>query len=175
MLDILKDILPYISGLYTLPWILVGFIVTTIIGKAVGRDKVDKVMNKIGLVLLYFFIPLLVFRIFLDLFEPGQVTFVIIVFAVLLLMYIIAYYYARYIASKNKLIDSKKDLFIKTMLTNQGRSSAFIGSAMMAYWPIEAGIMIALVGIALFAMIPYILSKMHEKESKKTKEEHIKV
>jgi len=89
-------------------------------------------------------------------------------------MYIVAYLYAKYIASKHNLKDSKKDLFIKTVLTNQGRSSAFIGSAMMAYWPIEAGIMIALVGIALFAVIPYILSHMHKKETKEVKQEQIK-
>lgn len=174
MIDILKDILPYISGLYTLPWILVGFFITILVGKIIGREKIDKIMKKIGLVLLYFFIPLLVFRIFLDLFETTQVAFVIIVFSVIFLMYIIAYYYARYVARKTKLKSPKKDLFIKTMLTNQGRSSAFIGSAMMAYWPVEAGIMIALVGIALFAVIPYILSHMHKRESKKIEKESTK-
>ena len=130
--------------------------------------------RNLNLILLYFFIPLLVFRIFLDLFEPSQVTFVIIVFAVIFLMYIITYAYAKYVANKHNLKDSKKDLFIKTVLTNQGRSSAFIGSAMMAYWPIEAGIMIAIVGISLFAIIPYVLSHMHKKESIKAKEEQIK-
>jgi hypothetical protein len=56
------------------------------------------------------------------------------------------------------------------MLTNQGRSSAFIGSAMMAFWQLEAGIFMALVGIALFAIIPYILSHLHKKERKKIDE-----
>ena len=174
MIDILRDILPYISGLYTLPWILVGFIATILIAKVTGREKIDKIMKKIGLILLYFFIPLLLFRIFLDLFEPSQIIFVIVVFAVIFLMYLITYAYAKYVAKQRNMNDVKKNLFIKTVLTNQGRSSAFIGSAMMAYWPIEAGIMIALVGIALFAIVPYMLSHMHKKESKKIKDEKIK-
>jgi hypothetical protein len=174
MIDILRDILPYISGLYTLPWILVGFIATILIAKVTGREKIDKIMKKIGLILLYFFIPLLLFRIFLDLFEPSQIIFVIVVFAVIFLMYLITYAYAKYVAKKRNMNNLKKSLFIKTVLTNQGRSSAFIGSAMMAYWPVEAGIMIALVGIALFAIVPYLLSHMHKKESKKIKDEQIK-
>ena len=134
MIDILKDILPYISGLYTLPWILVGFAVTIILAKIVGREKIDNIMKKIGLILLYFFIPLLVFRIFLDLFEPSQVTFVIVIFIVLFLMYIITYFYAKYIVVKKNYKDTKRALFIKTVITNQGRSSAFIGMMMMEYF-----------------------------------------
>ena len=174
MFDILKDILPYISGLYTLPWILVGFIVTILIAKIIGRDKIDSIMKKIGLILLYFFIPLLVFRIFLDLFSPSQVGFVIIVSAVIILMYIITYFFAKYVAAKKKIKDSRKNLFIKTVLTNQGRSSAFIGSAMMTYWPVEAGIMIAIVGIALFAVIPYLLAHMYKNNKNKQEDEKIK-
>lgn len=174
MIDILKDILPYISGLYTLPWILIGFAATILIARIIGREKIDNIMKKIGLILLYFFIPLLVFRVFLDLFEINEITFVILIFIVIFIMYLLAYIYAKYYANKLGLKGSKKNLYIKTLLTNQGRSSAFIGSAMMAYWPIEAGIVIALVGITLFAIIPYILSHMHKKESKNEKNREIK-
>jgi len=167
MISILKDILPYISGLYTLPWILVGFATTILIARVIGREKIDKIMKKIGLILLYFFIPLLVFRVFLDLFETSEIFFVILVLIVIFFMYFIAFVYAKHYADKQGLKNAKRNLYIKTVLTNQGRSSAFIGSAMMAYWPIEAGIVIALVGIALFAIIPYVLAHIHKKESEK--------
>ena len=167
MISILKDILPYISGLYTLPWILVGFVTTILIARVIGREKTDKIMKKIGLILLYFFIPLLVFRVFLDLFETSEIFFVILVLIVIFFMYFIAFVYAKHYADKQGLKNAKRNLYIKTVLTNQGRSSAFIGSAMMAYWPIEAGIVIALVGIALFAIIPYVLAHIHKKESEK--------
>jgi len=167
MISILKDILPYISGLYTLPWILVGFVTTILIARVIGREKIDKIMKKIGLILLYFFIPLLVFRVFLDLFETSEIFFVILVLIVIFFMYFIAFVYAKHYADKQGLKNAKRNLYIKTVLTNQGRSSAFIGSAMMAYWPIEAGIVIALVGIALFAIIPYVLAHIHKKESEK--------
>ena len=174
MLYILEDILTYISGFYTLPWILIGFIVTILIARVTGREKIDNIMKKIGLILLYFFIPLLIFRVFLDLFEESQIIFVIIVFAVIFLMYILAYFYGKYAIKKQDLKGEKKSLFLKTILTNQGRSSAFIGMMMMEYWPVAAGIMIALVGIVLFAIIPYILSHMHKKEVKSKKNKTIK-
>ena len=164
MIDILKNILTYISGFYTLPWILIGFIATIFIAKVIVREKIDNIMKKVGLILLYFFIPLLIFRVFLDLFEESQIIFVIIVFVVILLMYILAYIYGKYVIKTQDYKGEKKILFLKTILTNQGRSSAFIGMMMMEYWPVAAGIMIALVGIVLFAIIPYILSHMHKKE-----------
>jgi len=170
MIDILKDILTYISGLYTLPWIIVGLIFTIILARIIGRQKIDKIMKKIGLILLYFFIPLLIFRIFLNIdFGKSQIEFAIVVSAIIFFMYILAYYYARYKAEKWKLKESDKQHFIKTTLTNQGRSSAFIGGALLAFtWRVEAAIYIALVGIALFAIIPAILSYMHKKEKKKS-------
>lgn len=176
MIDILKDILPYISGLYTLPWILVGFIVTILLAKITGREKIDKIMKKIGLILLYFFIPILVFRIFLNTdFGKKQIEFAIVVSIIVFFMYLLAFIFAKYKADKWGLKDTKKRLFIKTVLTNQGRSSAFIGGALLASpWYVEAAIYIALVGIALFAVIPYILSYMHKKENKKSEKEHIK-
>jgi uncharacterized membrane protein YidH (DUF202 family) len=171
MIDILKDILTYISGLYTLPWIIVGFFLTIIIAKFIGREKIDKIMKKVGLILLYFFIPILLFRIFISTtFGPKEIEFSIIVSLVILAMYIIAYLFARYQIKKQKLSKNKKNLYLKTLLTNQGRSSAFIGSAMIAFWELEAGIFMALVGIALFAIIPYILSHLHKKETKKDEE-----
>ena len=176
MIDILKDILTYISGLYTLPWILIGFIVTIILAKITGRELIDKIMKKIGLILLYFFIPVLVFRIFVNTdFGKNEIEFAIVVSIIVLLMYILAFLFARIKVKSWNLKGSKKKLFIKTVLTNQGRSSAFIGGALLASpWKIEAAIYIALVGIALFAIVPYILSNMHKKESKTKEYEDVK-
>jgi hypothetical protein len=176
MIDILKDILPYISGLYTLPWILVGFIITIILAKITGREKIDKIMKKIGLILLYFFIPVLVFRIFVNTdFGKNEIEFAIVVSLIVFFMYILAYLFARIKAKSWNLKGSNKKLFMKTVLTNQGRSSAFIGGALLASpWKIEAAIYIALVGIALFAIIPYFLSYMHKKEIKTKESKEVK-
>jgi len=171
MIDILKDILPYISGLYTLPWIVIGFFLTIIIARFTGREKIDKIMKKIGLILLYFFIPVLLFRIFINTtFGAKEIEFSIIVSLIILAMYIIAYLFAKYQIKKQNISKAKQNLYLKTVLTNQGRSSAFIGSAMLAFWQLEAGILMALVGIALFAIMPYILSHLHKKELKKDEE-----
>ena len=177
MIDILKDILPYISGLYTLPWILVGFVVTILLAKITSREKIDRTMKKIGLLLLYFFIPVLVFRIFLNTdFGEKEIEFAVVVSIIILFMYLLAFVFAKFKADKWKLTGSKKRLFIKTVLTNQGRSSAFIGGALLASpWKVEAAIYIALVGIALFAVIPYILAYTHKKETKNSEKiEHVK-
>ncbi len=171
MIEILKEILPYISGLYTLPWILIGFILTILIAKITGREKIDKIMKKIGLILLYFFIPVLLFRIFISTtFGSREIEFSIIVSFIILLMYVLSYVYAKYQMKKQRFSAKKQSLYLKTMLTNQGRSSAFIGSVMMGFWQLEAGIFMALVGIALFAIMPYILSHLHKKECKDTDE-----
>lgn len=171
MIELLKAILPYISGLYTLPWIVIGFVLTILIAKVTGREKIDKIMKKVGLILLYFFIPVLLFRIFISTtFGAKEIEFSLIVAFIILFMYVLAYVFAKYQIKKQKLSSKKETLYLKTMLTNQGRSSAFIGSAMMAFWQLEAGIFMALVGIALFAIIPYILSHLHKKERKKIDE-----
>lgn len=172
MIDILRDILPYISGLYTLPWILVGFFLTILLAKIAGRKKIDEIMNKIGIILLYFFIPVLVFRIFLNTdFGQKQIEFAIVTSGILFFMYLLAFVFAKYKANSWNLRGKKKRLFIKTVLTNQGRSAAFIGGALLASpWYVEAAIYIAIVGIALFAVIPYILSNLHKKELKDTEE-----
>jgi predicted permease len=176
MIDILKDILIYISGLYTLPWILVGFILTIIFARIIGRDKIDQLMKKIGLIILYFFIPILVFRIFLNTdFGKNEIEFAIVVSVIVFFMYLIAFIFALFKAKSWGLKGFEKNLFIKTVITNQGRSSAFIGGALLASpWKIEAAIYIALVGIALFAIIPYILSYIHKNENKKKEIKEVK-
>lgn len=169
MIEILETIIPYISGLYTLPWILVGFVVTILISQIIGRKKIDKIMKKIGLILLYFFVPLLIFRIFLNTsFGSSEIEFVAVVSGIIFFMYILAFLYARYTADKQRLPATKRRLYLKTVLTNQGRSAAFIGGAMLAIdvWAVPAAIFMALVGIALFAIIPYILSHLHSREVK---------
>lgn len=174
MFETIESILPYISGLWTLPWILIGFIATIIIAKFTGREKIDKIMKKVGLILLYFFVPVLIFRIFLNTpFGQEEIAFAVTVSGIVLFMYILAFGYARYKVKKLKLDGEKKNLFIKTVLTNQGRSSAFIGSMMLAIeaWRVYAAIFMALVGIALFAIIPYILSYLHKKETKESKKD----
>ena len=173
MIDFLESIIHYISGLYTLPWILVGFILTIVIAKLLGREKIDKLMKKIGLMLLYFFVPVLIFRIFLNTpFGIDEVIFAGVTTVIIIVMYIIAFLYAKSSAAKQKLTDEKYRLYLKTVLTNQGRSSAFIGSMMLAIpeWRVYAAIFMALVGIGLFAVIPAILSIMHKKETKSDKQ-----
>ena len=162
-------ILPHIKGLWTLPWILVGFVLTILLAKLMGRENIDKLMKKIGLMILYFFVPVLIFYIFLNTsFGVQEIIFSAVVVTIIFLMYVIAFAYAKYIIKKQKIKGEKKYLFLKTMLTNQGRSSAFIGSLMLAYeklW-VYAAIFMAIVGIVLFAIIPMLLSYMHKKETK---------
>jgi hypothetical protein len=172
MIEFLKAILPYISGLWTLPWILVGFIVTLLLSRLINEQKIDLTMKKIGLILLFVFIPLLIFRIFLTVdFSTRELEFTIITIFVIFFMYLVAYVYSLRGSTALGLKSKDKRTFIKTVLTNQGRSAAFIGGAMLAHpdpeWKIAAGIYISLVGVALFAIIPYILSHMHKKEPKK--------
>jgi len=171
MYEILNAVYPYITGLYTLPWILVGFLLTIIIAQITSRKKIDTLMKKIGLILLYFFIPVLIFRIFLNTdFGAQQIEFALIVSIIVILMYLLAYTYARITVKKLDLKGPKKQLYLNTALTNQGRSSAFIGGALLtSTWSVEAAIYIALVGIGLFAVIPYILSYIHKKESHQQK------
>lgn len=173
-IDILVTILPYISGLYTLPWIIVGLVVTYLLGEAFGQERINGIMKKIGLVLLFVFIPLLLFRIFLNIdFGKSEITFAGITFGVLFFMYMLAYFLGHLEAKKLGLDGMKKRTFIKTVLTNQGRSAAFVGGALLAIegWRVPAGIYISLVGIGLFAVIPYVLSVMHRHETKNIRED----
>jgi len=169
MLEILEIILEYIKGLWTLPWILIGFIVTIMLSRFFGEQKINNAMKKIGLILLYFFVPLLLFRIFLGVdFRENEIIFTIICFIILSFMYIIAYFFALYKVKKKNIIEAEKRNFIKTVLANQGRSSAFIGGAMLAIqeWRVPAAIYMSIGAIFLFAFIPYFLSYIHKKNLK---------
>lgn len=168
MIEILEAILPYITGLWTLPWILVGFIVTLVLSRILNEDKVNKAMKKIGLVLLYVFVPLLLFRIFLDVdFGEAEMMFTVVCFVIFFFMYLLAYQFANIKAKKMDLRGVEKRHFMKTVLTNQGRSSAFIGGAMLAIaeWRVFAALYMSIGAIFLFAIIPYILSYLHKKDS----------
>ena len=167
MIETINTILPYITGLWTLPWILVGYIFTIILSKIFGTSKVDFVMKKISLVLLFVFIPLLLFRIFLDVdFGENEIKFSLICFLIISFMYFISFIYAKINVNKMKIKEENKRNYIKTLLTNQGRSSAFVGGAMLAIseWQIPAAIYMSIGAIFLFAIIPYILAHLHNKE-----------
>ena len=180
MIETLNTILPYISGLYTLPWILVGFIVTLMLSRFFGESKIEKLMKKIGLILLYVFVPLLLFRIFLSVdFGEKEVMFSIICFVLLGFMYVLAYLFAKFKSNKMDLKGATRRHFVKTVLTNQGRSSAFIGGAMLAIseWRVPAAIYMSIGAIFLFAIIPYVLLYLHNKDikDKKKSEETSKI
>jgi len=172
MIEILEASLPYIKGLWTLPWILVGFAITVLLSKLFGEGKIEKLMKKIGLILLYFFVPFLLFRLLLGIdFNEGEIAFIIVTFIVLCLMYVFAYYFALNSTKKMNLDGNSKKQYIKTVLTNQGRSSAFVGGAMLgiAHWQIYALIYMSVGAIFLFAIIPYILAFLHNKDIKDSK------
>ena len=172
MINIINELLPYFTGLWTLPWILIGYIFTNIFSKIFGNQKVDLIMKKIGLILLFVFIPMLLFRIFLDVdFESSEIIFSILCILIIALTYLIAYFYAKNYVRKISFSSKEKKNFIKTFLTNQGRSSAFIGGAMLAIsdWQIPAAIYMSIGAIFLFALIPYILLKFHKRENNKKK------
>ncbi|MGM0405428.1 MAG: hypothetical protein ACQEQM_04735 [Thermoplasmatota archaeon] len=168
-INLLETILPYISGLWTLPWIIVGIVVSYLLAKPFGQEYIDKVMKKVGLVLLFVFIPLLMFRIFLNItFGRKELVFTGVTIGVLAFMYLLAYFLGHVESKKLELKGMKKRIFLKTVLTNQGRSAAFVGGALLAIdaWAIPAAIYIAFVGVGLFAVIPYVLSVMHKHERK---------
>jgi len=171
MIEIMEVSLEYIKGLWTLPWILIGFIVTVVLSRFFGEQKINNAMKKIGLILLYFFVPFLLFRIFLGVdFRENEIIFTGVCFAVLSFMYIIAYFFALFKAKKINLIEETKRNFIKTVLTNQGRSSAFIGGAILAIqeWRVPAAIYMSIGAIFLFAFIPYFLSHLYKKNLKES-------
>jgi hypothetical protein len=173
MFEALEAIIPYMKGLWTLPWIGIGFLVTFLLSQLFDADKIDRTMKKIGLIILYFFVPLLLFRIFIGVdFHEDEIYFSIVCILIFTLMYIIAFLFARY---KTRNISSDKQsqsTIIKTILTNQGRSSAFIGGSMLAIseWSIYAAIYMSIGAIFLFAIIPYILSYLHKKETQNHQE-----
>lgn len=168
MIETLNAIYGYITGLWTLPWILVGFFVTLMLSRIFNEEKVNRAMKKIGLVLLYVFIPLLLFRIFLDVdFGETELMFTVVCFVIFFFMYLLAYQFANMNAKKMDLHGVEKRHFMKTVLTNQGRSSAFIGGAMLAIaeWRVFAALYMSIGAIFLFAIIPYILSYLHKKDA----------
>jgi hypothetical protein len=169
IIDFIRQLLPYISGLYTLIWIFIGFVMTILLSLVIPRERIDALMKKIGLILLFFFVPVLFFRIFLNTsFGVEQVGFSLLVCLTLLLMYLLAVLFAQYKTRDLDPSDTSRPHIIKTVLISQGRSSAFIGGAMLAIpeWSVEAGLYMALLGIVLFAIIPYILSYSNKKETK---------
>jgi len=171
MIETLNGIIPYVKGLWTLPWILIGFILTILISRLLSEEKVNKAMEKIGLILLYVFVPLLLFKILLGVdFQQNEIFFTVTCFIILIFMYILAYFFARYKATKMDLKVVKKGLYIKTVLVSQGRSSAFVGGAMLAIdeWRVFATIYMIIGAIFLFAIVIYILSHLHKKEMKTT-------
>ncbi|PKK81321.1 MAG: hypothetical protein CVT47_03050 [Thermoplasmata archaeon HGW-Thermoplasmata-2] len=169
MIEILEKVLPYITGLLTLPWILVGFVATLILLRFVDESRINRIMKRIGTILLFLFVPLLLFRIFLGVdFGGEEIKFSLVVFGILPFMYLLAYLFAGYSAKRLGLEGAQREDFVKTAFTNQGRSAAFVGGAMLAIveWRVFSAIYMCLVGIWLFAIIPYILSVMHRKRGK---------
>jgi len=168
MIDLMKSVIPYISGLYTLPWIVVGFIATIILSRIFSPTKVEAVMKKIANIVLYLFVPPLVFRIFLDTpLSAKEGVFAVVSTFTIGLMYVIAYVYAVSYNKKSDVSETNKTLFTKTMITSQGRSTAFIGGVMLAVpsWGVPAGIFMAVYGIFIFAIVPVILGKLDKQGS----------
>jgi hypothetical protein len=166
---LVQRVMPYISGLYTLPWIIVGFLSIAIIRTESNQDKIDRALKNVGIIILYFFIPVLVFRIFLDTaLGVEELRFVLFISVAIIFMYALAYFYAKYQIRKQKLSGEDEIIYFKTVFTNQGRSSAFVGGAMLAIesWRVPAAIVMALVGLTLFAIVPYILNHMNQKEQR---------
>lgn len=173
MLEFLEIATEYISGLYTLSWILIGFILTVLFSRLFGEEFVDRAMKKNALILLYVFVPLLLFRILINVdFGSNEISFTIACFVILVFMYILAYLYAKNKVKTMGLTLEEKNHFIKTFLTNQGRSSAFVGGAMLAIeeWQVQTLIYMIIGAIFLFAIIPGVLSYLHKKEIKKSDE-----
>ncbi|MDD2331335.1 MAG: hypothetical protein PHI68_01640 [Candidatus Cloacimonetes bacterium] len=169
----MNSIIPKISGLYTLPWIVVGFIVTNLTAYLFSQERINLILRKIGLILLYLFVPVLIFRIFLDAgLGIAELEFVFIVIISIVFMYLIALFYARIMIKSLNLEGVQKAVYLKTMFTNQGRSSAFVGGIMLVIpsWAVPTGIFMAVSGVALFAVIPYLLHRMHAYEHKGKRE-----
>ena len=169
MLEFLETYINYISGLNTLPWIIIGFFLTILFSRLIGEDNVNKAMKRNSLILLFVFVPLLLFRILLNVdFGVNELFFTIVCFVILTLMYILAYFYANFQSKKMNLEGENKWNYIKTVLTNQGRSSAFVGGMMLIIpeWQVQVLIYMIVGAVFLFALIPLILSILHNKELK---------
>jgi len=167
ILDVLESIIPYISGLYTLPWIVVGFFCNIALGHLFGKERIMAIMKKISLVLLFVFIPILLFKLFLNIdFREEELDFVVFACGVTALLYGIAYLFGSRMSPRVTATKDDQISFLKTIVVNQGRSAAFFGSAILALdaLKIYAAIYITLVGLFLFAIVPYTLSVLHNRE-----------
>jgi len=176
MLEFLDTSINYISGLNTLPWIFIGFILTILFSLIIGEENVNKAMKRSALILLFVFVPLLLFRILLNVdFGFNQIIFTLVCFVIISLMYVLSYFFANYKAKKMNISGGEKWNYIKTVLTNQGRSSAFVGGMMLIIteWQVQVLIYMIVGAVFLFAIIPLVLSILHKKEIKDTKEEKI--
>ena len=176
MLEFLDTSINYISGLNTLPWILIGFILTILFSRLIGEENVNKAMKRSALILLFVFVPLLLFRILLNVdFGFNETIFTLACFVIISLMYVLSYFFANYKAKKMNISGEKKWNYIKTVLTNQGRSSAFVGGMMLIIteWQVQVLIYMIVGAVFLFAIIPLVLSILHKKEIKDAKEEKI--
>jgi len=177
MLEFLDTAIDYISGLNTLPWILIGFILTIVFTRLLGEEYASKKMRQNSLILLFVFVPLLLFRILLNVdFGIDEIIFTGACFIILTLMYILAYLFASYKVKKFNLKGKEKWNYIKTVLTNQGRSSAFVGGMMLIIdeWRVQVIIYMIIGAVFLFALIPLILSIFHKKEINNVKGEKVK-
>ena len=177
MLEFLDTYINYISGLNTIPWIPIGFFLTILFSKLLGEEYINKAMKKNALILLFIFVPLLLFRILLNVdFRINEIIFTIACFIIISLMYILAYFFATYKLKKMNISGKDKWKYIKTVLTNQGRSSAFVGGMMLIIpeWQVQVLIYMIVGAAFLFAIIPLILSILHKKEMKNIKEEKIR-
>jgi len=176
MLEFFDTSINYISGLNTLPWILIGFLLTILFSRLIGEENVNRAMKKNSLILLFVFVPLLLFRILLNVdFGIDEVIFAIVCFIIISLMYVLAYLFACYKLKKMNLSGENRWNYIKTVLTNQGRSSAFVGGMMLiiSKWQVQVLIYMIVGAVFLFALIPLLLSILHKKEIKSSKEKKI--
>jgi len=131
-------------------------------------------MKKVSLVLLFVFIPILLFKLFLNIdFLAEDFDFVLLSCGSMALMYAIAYLFGSRLSPHITATKYSQTAFLKTIVVNQGRSAAFFGSAILALndLKIYAAIYITLVGLFLFAIIPYILSVLHNREGDRAQSE----
>jgi hypothetical protein len=139
-----------------------------VLSRVFGAGRIKTVMQKISLVLLFVFIPILLFKLFLNIdFRGEELDFAMVACGAMALSYIIAYLFGLRRAPRLAITKQEQVHFIKTVVVNQGRSAAFFGSAILAFSELKifAAIYITLVGIFLFAIVPYALSALHHQEA----------
>ncbi|KAL0213218.1 hypothetical protein RCL1_006844 [Eukaryota sp. TZLM3-RCL] len=162
-------IIKYLSGLYALPWLVFGFFINLALTKCCSIDKIRRFMKVFGNVLLYFLIPLLIFRLFLSVdFDAYAVIFSVISALTIGSMYLISYLYAYYTSKSLKMARKEAEEYIKSVFTNQG---ALLG---IEEWSFYAAIYLAIFGIFLFVLTPFVLSKITSKVTETDPEEGVK-